>query len=213
MKSRIFKNKRDLIEKLIFSTDVVLDVGFWGQGTPSSDSNWVHSLLKKQAKDVYGVDVSFDENTVTPVDHYVKKNAEDFSFDIRFDVIFAGDLIEHLSNPGLFLNVVKQHLKTKGRIIFTTPNAFNLFNIAEKISKGEPTVNHDHAFYLNPKTIKQLLEKNGMEIRSMDYVYSLETHHRESFKKKILNIFYFALSKFTPLYIETMAVVAVKSGE
>ena len=41
------------------------------------------------------------------------------------DGIFAGELIEHLENPGLFLSECKRVLKRNGVIIITTPNPFS----------------------------------------------------------------------------------------
>ena len=64
-----YQNKKGLVKNLITSSDTVLDVGFWGQGTPSDASNWVHAILKSTGADVYGVDLEFDEDKVTPKDH------------------------------------------------------------------------------------------------------------------------------------------------
>lgn len=204
----IYRNKEELIRSKISSKAVVLDVGFFGQGVNHTKPNWVHSLLKSRAKDVYGLDLDFDSSAFSG-DHYVKANAERFSFDRKLDVIFAGDLIEHLSNSGLFLDSCAKSVAEGGRLILTTPNAFNLFNLAEKISKGEPTVNADHTCYFNSKTLKRLLEKNGWEVVSIDYLYSLGVTYKESWKKKILNALYWLFSLFTDKFIETLVVVAV----
>jgi 2-polyprenyl-3-methyl-5-hydroxy-6-metoxy-1,4-benzoquinol methylase len=206
--NKIFKNKAKLIETLIKSTDVVLDIGFLGQGVNVKDDNWVHNLLRKQAHLVYGIDLDYDESLITDENKYKKGSAEDFSFNERFDVIFAGDVIEHLSNPGLFLNCCKLHLKKNGRLLITTPNCFNLFNMAEKIGKREPTVNHDHTFYFNSKTLLQLLTKNEWQTLDVDYLYTLEVSFKESLAKKTLNVIYFFLAKFTTKYLETIVFTA-----
>lgn len=207
---KIYKNKAKLIEELVKSTDVVLDVGFWGQGVNVNSSNWVHNLLKKCAKDVYGLDINFDSPKFLSPEKYKKGNAENFDFNTEFDVIFAGDLIEHLSNPGLFLLSCARNLKKGGRLIITTPNCFNLFHLAEKIVKSEPTVNPDHICYFNYKTLKQLLIKNGWEPVETGFLYSLDVDYRESYKKKFLNVLYYIISKLTPKFMETLMVVAKK---
>jgi 2-polyprenyl-3-methyl-5-hydroxy-6-metoxy-1,4-benzoquinol methylase len=205
----IYQNKKALINTVISGNDTVLDVGFWGQGVSVRDDNWVHNILKVRAKDVYGLDLSFDDSMFPNKDHYIKASAENFKIDKKFDVIFAGDLIEHLSNPGFFLDCAKAHLNEGGRLIMTTPNAFNLFNITEKLSKGEPTVNYDHTCYFNRKTLGQLLGKNGWSVDKVSYIYSLGLKHKESFKKKVLNGLYKFLSLFTDAYIETLVITAV----
>lgn len=203
-----FRTKADLVRALISSDHVVLDVGFWGQGTSVDHPQWVHALLKKQAKDVYGVDLVFDETRVKPLDHYQKTTAEQASFSVLFDVIFAGDLIEHLSNPGLFLERCKNLLKPGGSLILTTPNCFNLFNLAEKMTKYEPTVNADHTCYFNSKTLKVLLAKNGFEVERVDYLYQLDIEFKRSWKKKFLDLLYAFFGRFTDKYMETLVIVA-----
>lgn len=207
----IFKNKKELIGSLIKSGDVVLDVGFWGQGVRVEDPRWPHKLLREQASDVYGLDLEYDESLVPGyrADHYFKQSAEDFSMDERFDAIFAGDLIEHLSNPGLFLDSCKRNLKEGGRLIITTPNCYGLFDLFSKIAHFEPVINRDHTCYFNIRTLKQLLGKNGWELQETGFLYSLGCTYQESMKKRLINVLYRVLSWWTPKFIETVVVVAV----
>jgi 2-polyprenyl-3-methyl-5-hydroxy-6-metoxy-1,4-benzoquinol methylase len=203
-------NKVELINKLFCVDDVVLDVGFWGQGKKINSDTWPHVLLKKRTKEVWGVDIEYDENLLAKDDlyRYKKEPGESFSFERKFDAVFAGDLIEHLTNPGLFLSNVKKHLNKEGRLIITTPNTFNLFLIAGKIMRFEPPINPDHTFYFNTRTLEILLGKCGFEVEEFGFVYTLDYDLKESFKKKCLNIFYKVLSFFTPKYYETVVVVA-----
>lgn len=203
----IYKTKGDLISAAVRESDTVLDVGFSGQGIREGSGQWPHALLEKRAASVYGVDLDLPERYLHDP-RYQRASAEDFRFPAAFDVIFAGDLIEHLSNPGLFLKACRAHLKPAGRLILTTPNTFNLFNLAEKLTKREPTVNPDHTLYLNDKTLGVLLRKNDFRIAETGYVYTLGYGHKESAKKKLLNLAYWLLSKFTDKFMETLVVIA-----
>jgi len=203
-------NKIELIDKLISQNDVILDVGFWGQGITMENKAWPHYLLLNKTKDVYGIDLEFDIEKISPENRhkYKKVAAEDFKFDVKFDVIFAGDLIEHLVNPGLFLKNCIENLKPKGRLILTTPNTFNLFNMAGKLTREEPVTNSDHTFYFNRKVINTLLQKCGWEVQTFGFMYTLDYNIKESYKKKILNFIYKFISFFTPKFYETLIVVA-----
>ncbi len=206
----IFADKKELIETLVTKSDIVLDAGFWGQGVRVEDPRWPHKLLREQASDVYGLDLEYDESIVPGyrADHYFKQSAEDFSMDKRFDVIFAGDLIEHLSNPGLFLDSCKRNIQEGGRLIITTPNCYGLFDLFSKVAHFEPVINRDHTCYFNIRTLRQLLGKNGWEIQQAGFLYSLGCGYKESFKKRMINVLYRILSWWTPKFIETVVVVA-----
>lgn len=210
MKERhIYKNKEELIQRFVQSGQKILDVGFVGQGVTSSQEKWPHAYLLKTGADVFGVDLSLDRVKFPDKTRYQEASAEGFSFPgVAFDVIIAGDLIEHLPNPGLFLDCCRNHLHGNGVLILTTPNCFNLFNLTEKLSKDEPTVNADHTCYFNHKTLRVLLEKCNLSVVERSYIYSLEYTHAESWKKKIQNILYRVLSYFTPKFVETLVMVA-----
>lgn len=204
----IYKNKRELVENLMRIGDTVLDVGFWGQGVDPNNPEWLHNIIKNKVKEVYGLDLEISDEFLKDGVHYKKVAAENADFPVKFDIIFAGDLIEHLTNPGLFLDACKKMLKEGGLLIMTTPNTFNLFNLVEKFTKYDPTVNPDHTFYFNRKVIKVLLQKCGWEVDSFHGVYKLDTKFEESTRKRILNYIYSFLAKYTDKFIETMVVVA-----
>jgi 2-polyprenyl-3-methyl-5-hydroxy-6-metoxy-1,4-benzoquinol methylase len=212
--STIYTNKKQLINTLIRESDVVLDLGFWGQGVMMHHDNWVHRLLLNRAREVYGLDVEFDPTQVAKLPHperYKKGTAEDFDFDVKFDVILVADLIEHLSNLGSFLDSCARNLKANGRIVITTPNCFNLFNMASKLTKIEPIMNKDETVYFNHRALRQLLGKHGWKVEEASYLYSLGVAYRESYRKKFLNVLYYVLSKFTPKFVETIVVIAKRS--
>jgi SAM-dependent methyltransferase len=208
----IFRDKHALVTKYIHQADVVLDVGFWGQGITENNPQWIHELLCTASETVYGTDLQYDESATrirANPSRYRKANAESFDFDgMQFDTIVASELIEHLSNPGMFLDSCKKYLKPGGMLILTTPNCFNLFNIAGKLSRKEPVTNADHTCYYNSVTLIHLLEKNGWVAKEVAYVYTLNIDYPESFKKKVLNAFYKLFSIATPKFLETLVIVA-----
>ena len=206
----VYKNKKHLIQSLIQKEDTVLDVGFWGQGVLYDSKDWPHNIIKEVGAQVYGVDLTYDDSKVSPKDHYQKTSAENARFPVRFTKVFAGDVIEHLSNPGQFLDACYRLLDDTGSLIITTPNTFNLFNIAEKITKTEPTVNSDHTCYFNSKTLICLLKKNNFEVISVDYLYTLDTDFKPSWKKRFLDGLHFLVSFVTDKFTETLVVVARK---
>jgi 2-polyprenyl-3-methyl-5-hydroxy-6-metoxy-1,4-benzoquinol methylase len=210
-----YGDKNDLLREVITDSMDVLDVGFWGQGIPAQSPHWPHRTLKESARSVEGIDIEFEEEELLrqglDPKNYHRCSAEDFDLNKTYDVIFAGDLIEHLSNPGLFLESCLKHLKEDGFLLITTPNTYNLFSMAGKLTRPEPIVNSDHTCYFNTRTLSVLLKKNKWKATEVAHLYSVGVIHKESFKKKFLNLLYLVLSKFTTKFMEDFAVIARKS--
>jgi 2-polyprenyl-3-methyl-5-hydroxy-6-metoxy-1,4-benzoquinol methylase len=103
-------------------------------------------------------------------------DAESFVDAEPYDVVFAGELIEHLSNPGLFLRCSIRNLKKDGVLVITTPNAFSMSRLLKCVFglTNEPPVNPEHTCYYTPQTLRQLSDREGFEIKRIyfsDYDY------------------------------------------
>ena len=102
----------DIILPYIKDKDV-LDLGCVNHDSKLKDDPlWVHGFLNKNC-DVLGVDILWEGIKDLFKDGYnvVCGDAENINLEKKFDVIVAGELIEHLSNQGLFLNNCRRHLK------------------------------------------------------------------------------------------------------
>lgn len=160
---------------------VVLDVGCTAHDLLSKSvyANeyrlWSHWFLYKMAKKVIGIDI---EKKSVETMNYLGFNAkimdaEHINFDEKFDVVFAGELIEHLTNPGLFLKAAKRSLVPGGIILLSTPNTFSLHKII-RIMQGltnEPPENSDHTMYFSPLRLETLAKKCGLRLVKIDYSF------------------------------------------
>jgi SAM-dependent methyltransferase len=77
-----------------------------------------------------------------------------------FDVVVAGDLLEHLSNPGHALDEIRPLLRANGELIVTCPNAFGAPNLV-RFTLGRYREGPDHVQSYNKHTLAQLLERHG----------------------------------------------------
>jgi 2-polyprenyl-3-methyl-5-hydroxy-6-metoxy-1,4-benzoquinol methylase len=83
----------------------------------------------------------------------------------NFDIVIAGDIIEHLSNPGLMLEGVKSRMKPDGRLVISTPNSFGIASWI-RVLTGRFREGAQHVLCFNPITLSQLLERHSYEVET-----------------------------------------------
>ena len=81
---------------------------------------------------VYGIDISSLNCKLAREKGVIAKRADlnkKIPFkDSFFDLVFAGEIIEHLHNPDNFLKEIKRTLKSDGIFVLTTPNLASWYN-------------------------------------------------------------------------------------
>lgn len=96
----------------------------------------------------------------------------------HFDVITLSDLLEHVTDPTLFLREVKRILAENGLLMIVTPNVASLS--ARLMADRWTHFKREHIWYFSPGTIKSLLALNGFQLvschgakkyLSIDYVH------------------------------------------
>lgn len=144
--------------------DVGCASGIQGKG-------WMHGRLAESIEKISGIDIDVEGIALAKERGYNVQLADAEQFDLgeKFDVITAGELIEHLANPGSFLEQVKKHLNPDGVLVITTPNAFAASNFVYRL-KGEARVNRDHMAWYCPVTLRQLFKRHGLETVEIKYV-------------------------------------------
>jgi len=90
-------------------------------------------------------------------------NVETMDLDETFDVVVAADLIEHLSNPGLFLERARRHLREQGLLCLVTPNAWSANGVFKAVAGLRTAVNPEHTCWYDPVTLRQVLERHGFD--------------------------------------------------
>jgi len=85
-----------------------------------------------------------------------------------FDVIVAGEIIEHLENPGLFLRGVQKIMTPSTDLIITTVNAYCFFRFVYYVLRDE-TVHPDHNYYFSPVVLRKLITRCGLEVTDFNY--------------------------------------------
>lgn len=173
-------NSKDLIpkEKLICELcqdKDVLDIGCIDHSYETAmalGENWLHKQLRDVAKSIIGLDILGED--VRKLNergfNIVEGNAECFNFNRTFDVIVAGDIIEHLSNIGLFLECSKAHMHQDSICIITTPNPFNVEQTMLAIFHNSIMVNQEHATWLDPQVMYETVSRAELDIVDFHWI-------------------------------------------
>ena len=194
-----------IIKKFAKMKGKILDVG-------CHDGTLHNDLIKEYSEhNVWGLDIILKKET----DRLFEGSAEQMPFNNNFfDIIIAGELIEHLEKPKKFIKECKRVLKSNGIVIITTPNVKSLVN---RIFKNYHHGGHISLF--DEQTLKNIFEKQDFKVIHFSHLpftkYSSPGRSAEfgNFKNFIKNIgrvlsHYLLPDKFK----EDMVLVAIRSS-
>ena len=102
----------------------------------------------------------------------------------RFDLVVAGEVIEHLGAPLSALRHLSEALAPGGRIIVTVPNALALKAAVRGLS-GRELVHPDHTTYFSPVVMTELARRAGLSVIEL-YQYFAVGSARSRFAASIL---------------------------
>jgi SAM-dependent methyltransferase len=151
------------------------------------DESLLHLKLQDIASELWGFDA--DEEGLRLLRERGLKNLyradlerlEALELDQQFDVILAGEMIEHLSNPGLFLRGIKRFMRSDSTLVITTINAYCgfrilMYGLRGRGGRAEP-VHPDHVAYYSYATIHHMLSRENLVARRFLF-YDIGNEHR-----------------------------------
>ena len=132
---------------------------------------FLHRAITEVARETVGLDLHADGVAAlnTLGFEVVVGDAERFVFDRQFDVIVAGDLIEHLGNVEGFLTSARAALAPGGMLIVQTPNPWYWRNVAKAALLPEVPNNPEHTCWFDPRTLRQLAARHGFGVGAVEF--------------------------------------------
>jgi SAM-dependent methyltransferase len=187
----------------------------------SGDERFLHHVLSKSASELWGLDsdieglTALNEQGVENLHRADLENLAAASIDRTFDVIVAGEVIEHLSNPGLFLEGVKRFMRADTDLVITTVNAYCAFRLAIYGLRGhqgrsEP-VHPDHVAYYSYNTLAHAGRRAGLSLEKFVF-YDLGREHRP-FARRSIGVINDLAVRFMPQLADGVIGVFRHSGQ
>lgn len=144
----------------------VLDIGVVDHSLANDrQERWLHGELATAARTCLGVDILADEIAVLCARGF-NVRAIDITterLEERFDIIFCGEVVEHVGNPGAIFDAVRELLLPAGRFVVTTPNPYALRRVAQHL-RDRPHENVDHVTLISPGGIVEFAERAGLRL-------------------------------------------------
>lgn len=176
----------------------VIHVGFVDAGyedMQAATGTWLHEHLAAVASSIVGIDV--DE---AGVERAKARGYEAYVADGRqpdvlaslgiepAELLIAGEVIEHLDDPGSFLDGLHGLLAPGGTLVLTTPNASGLLNGFAAMAGAE--INHpDHVVLFSWRTLTNLLARHGWEhVRTATYVPAVKQAKGQGLSGRVLGL-------------------------
>lgn len=130
-----------------------------------------------QVADVTGVDYSEEVieeyNRLGIFDNIINGNVEQLdrlNLEEKFDVIVAGDIIEHIANPGLMLEGIKRFCHSNTQLVLTTTHSFGLANFI-RYMMGRFREGQEHVMTFNLRNMENLLSRYDYTIVEANTCY------------------------------------------
>ena len=190
----------------------VLDVGCSGHEVQLEAKSWLHGRLRTQFSDVTGIDLNekaIEKMRAAGYEQLFVQSAETFDLHRQFDTIVAGELIEHLSNPGQFLERALAHLRPGGQIVISTPWPFSAHYIAYALAKYPRTSeNPEHTMWFCPRTLEELASRAGLQIEHLQLISDYDRTSEAEFYRRSVKLLDF-LRPVLPARLVNNTVLAV----
>ena len=168
----------------------------------------LHVRLYRTTKDLYGVDL--DENAIEKlrqkgIKNLFVGNVEKLDLDLPkpFDVVLAGELIEHLNCPGAFLESVKQYMDRETIFVLSTPNLLSL-KLWLHAFLGTQRIHPDHSLGFTFSLLQTILERYGFKVEQ--WYTSVEQFN--SLHNRIANMLLKPLFYMKPYLADTIISIA-----
>ena len=155
-------NRKTIIKK--YCTDQkVLDLGCKGSWQELSS---LHKYLNN-ISDVTGVDIE-----PCLANKFILDNVMTLTkVKNKYNVIVAGELIEHIDDVGKFLSVIKTKKSDDGFIILTTPNILSLRAIKATLLHGKEVQEKGHVVAFTKTLLQNVCKQHNYDIIESHYVY------------------------------------------
>lgn len=146
----------------------VLDVGVVEHFLDAyKNPGWLHRHIAEAASSCLGVDLL--EKEVEKLSkagfNVIARDLTDEPLNQQFDLIIAGEVLEHVDAPGRFMKNCASMLQPNGRLVITVPNPWVANAVIKNSLRSQTFVDSaDHVSWYDASTLIELGQRNGLRL-------------------------------------------------
>jgi SAM-dependent methyltransferase len=113
----------------------ILDVG-------CSNGQYVTIHLGDLGAEILAIDIhepsigyAIDHNPYPEIITFRTASIDDLPSDEKFDIVVLADILEHIENPGAFLDSIRERLRDGGIVLVSIPNGYGPFEIESALDR------------------------------------------------------------------------------
>jgi 2-polyprenyl-3-methyl-5-hydroxy-6-metoxy-1,4-benzoquinol methylase len=152
----------------------VLDIGIAAHSIDYIErSDWRHDMIVKASSHCLGIDILeklIDDLKVKGYNVRCVDATSDHFLGELFDVVFIGDVIEHVVNTTGLIDFAQRHLEKDGKIYISTPNPFSRKFFKNFMKQGLVVSNLDHLGWIIPVNMLELSRRAGVKLSAYHLV-------------------------------------------
>ncbi len=185
LESRKIHDSIELIDFVVQQTTEkkVLDIGVAEHSVDYIEKEtWKHGKISSVAKSCLGVDIIeplVDQLNLRGFNVKCVDATSDIDLGERFDVIYIGDVIEHVHNTTALISFAARHLENDGKILVSTPNPFSRkFFRRFKRDDGAMMINLDHIAWITPTQALEIARRANIDLVAYHLIKKLSPMKR-----------------------------------
>ncbi len=191
----------------------VLDLGSVSSETYRQEmrhDRWLFARIDRQAAKAVGVDILAGpiaelRQEGYDIRYHDIEQLHSFVAEESYNLIVAGEVIEHLTNMHAFLTGVRQQMSNRTELLITTPNPFGFIRFLDAVRRRE-RCRPDHVAWYSGQTLSHLLARHGLKVRSQLFYCFLSR-----FKRSVpLSYLRRGVSMLFPFLADGLIVIAVR---
>lgn len=147
---------------------IVLDIGVVEHFLDAyKNPEWLHRHIAEAASSCLGVDLL--EREVAKLAeagfNVIARDLADEPLAQQFDLIVAGEVLEHVEAPGRFMKNCAAMLRPEGRLVLTVPNPWVANAVIKNSLRSQTFVDSaDHVGWYDASTLLELGQRNGLRL-------------------------------------------------